>query len=101
MYYLYILYSASSDIYYVGISDSPFIRLQVHNTSKRKTFTSKHRPWTLKALFQIAEELGTARKTEYFVKKNKSRKLIEWLIDPLNIPNGELAHLVRVPDIRD
>ncbi|HSK12284.1 MAG TPA: GIY-YIG nuclease family protein [Phnomibacter sp.] len=101
MYFLYILYSASSDLYYIGISESPFIRLQVHNNHHRKTFTSKHRPWTMAALFECSEDLGTARKIENFLKKNKTRRLIEWLIDPLNTPDGALAQLVRVPHVRD
>jgi putative endonuclease len=101
MYYLYILYSSSSDIYYSGISDSPFIRLEVHNTSHRKTFTSKHRPWKMVALFECSSDLGTARKIENFIKGNKSRSLLEWLIDPKNIPSGVLAQLVRVPHMRD
>jgi putative endonuclease len=101
MYYLYILYSAKSDIYYVGISDSPFIRLEVHNTSKRKTFTSKHRPWEMVALFECGAALGRAREVENFIKRNKTRKLLEWLIDSQNTPTGDLAQLVRVPQVRD
>ena len=100
MYYLYILYSAKSDKYYSGISDSPFIRLEVHNTSERKTFTSKHRPWVMVALFACSEDLGGARKIEYFLKRNKSRSLLEWLLDSRNVPSGELAQLV-IPYERD
>ena len=38
---------------------------------------------------------------EKLIKKAKSRKLIENLIDPATVPYGELAQLVRVPHLRD
>jgi putative endonuclease len=53
------------------------------------------------ALFECSEDLGAVRKIENFIKKNKSRTLLEWLIDPHNIPTGQLAQLVRVPHVRD
>jgi len=47
MYYVYILYSKTSDLYYVGYSDNPEGRLIEHNTKPLNTFTSKHRPWII------------------------------------------------------
>ena len=36
-----------------------------------------------------------------FIKKQKSRRLIEQLVDTDFIPTGRLAQLVRVPQLRD
>ena len=101
MYYIYILYSASSDLYYIGYSNDPVRRLEEHNTRPYNTFTSKHRPWVLKAYFKCSQSEREAMKIERFIKKQKSRKLIERLCDPSFIPEGVLAQLVRVPDVRD
>ena len=100
MCYLYILYSSSAGKYYVGVSQDPFVRLHFHNNQDKTTFTSKYRPWELVALFKVPS-LSLARKIENFIKKQKSRRLIEYLIDPKNIPEGKLAQLVRVPHVRD
>ncbi|MGB4204000.1 MAG: GIY-YIG nuclease family protein, partial [Bacteroidales bacterium] len=86
--------------YYVGVTDDFYRRLQEHNTSERNTFTSKYRPWKIAAVFQCADSLSEARKIENFIKKQKSRKLIEKMIndEPLY---GILTKLVRVPYRRD
>src|SRR5690625_1695004 len=103
MFYLYILYSEISDKYYVGSSEDPWKRLVGHNTNPKTTYTSKHRPWKLKAVFEAGETRGEAVKIERIIKKQKSRKLIEKLIEPGFKPTGKLAQLVRVPrgTIRD
>ncbi|NOU45967.1 MAG: GIY-YIG nuclease family protein [Bacteroidales bacterium] len=100
MYYLYILYSESFDKYYVGVTDNPDRRLWEHNNLPRNTFTSRYRPWIFVALFECARTQGEARKIESFIKKQKSRKLIQKIVDqePLT---GILAQLVRVPFVRD
>ena len=64
MYYLYILYSKSSDKYYVGYSGNYQQRLIQHNNSIGNTYTSKHRPWELKAVFEIGESESQAVKIE-------------------------------------
>jgi putative endonuclease len=53
------------------------------------------------ALFECGAALGRAREVENFIKRNKTRKLLEWLIDSQNTPTGDLAQLVRVPQVRD
>ena len=98
MYYLYILYSKSSDRYYIGYSNDYKRRLEEHNYSPHVTFTSKHRPWKLAAAFHCGEDRRVAMAMERFVKAQKSRNLIEQICDPSFIPNGRLAQLVRVPD---
>jgi putative endonuclease len=101
MYYIYILYSENSNLYYVGYSDNPSRRLEEHNSTPYNTFTSKHRPWVLKASFECSNREVDAVRLERFIKKQKSRKLLEQLCDNSFNPSGFLAQLVRVPDIRD
>ena len=101
MYYIYIIYSESSDLYYVGYTNDPKRRLIEHNTNPRITFTSKHRPWIMKALFECGMSASKAVLIERFIKKQNSRKLIELLINPCFIPVGKLSQLVRVPSERD
>ena len=101
MFYIYILYSASADKFYIGYTNDPSRRLIEHNTKPFNTYTSKHRPWVLKGCFTCSENEKEVMKTERFIKKQKSRKLIEQLCNPDFIPSGSLAQLVRVPDIRD
>ena len=100
MFYIYVLYSLSSDLYYVGYTADYLRRLHQHNHSDRDTFTSKHRPWKLCAVFEVGNDEAQAMRIEKFIKKQKSRKLIEKMVagEPLN---GVLAQLVRVPDVRD
>ena len=100
MHYLYILYSEKSDKYYVGITERPNQRLVEHNTSKRISYTSKHRPWQMAALFECAESLVEAMKIESFIKNQKNRKLIEKMVEG-EMLTGILAQLVRVPFVRD
>jgi len=101
MYYIYILNSATSNKYYVGYSSDPQRRLIEHNTKPFNTYTSKHRPWVLKACFECGEIEQQAIEVERFIKKQKSRKLLEQLCDISFTPSGFLAQLVRVPDVRD
>ena len=100
MYYIYILFSVSSEISYIGYSENPWERLLQHNTKEEGTFSSKHKPWTLKAVFETPSK-AEAISIEKFIKKQKSKKLISKLIDQDFIPEGKLAQLVRVPHVRD
>jgi putative endonuclease len=101
MYYIYIIYSNSSDIYYVGHSDDPFRRLNEHNHSTFTTFTSKHRPWEAAAFFAVGYSKGEAMRIEKFIKRQKSRKLLERLVDAYAPLPGELSMLVRVLHIKE
>ena len=80
MFYIYILYSESADRYYIGHTDDPARRIEEHNTVIKNSYTFKYRPWILKASFKVSETRGEARKVEYYLKRMKSRKLIEKLI---------------------
>jgi putative endonuclease len=96
-----MIYSSTIDKYYVGQSEDPFRRLSEHNFGKFHKSTNSGRPWELKAVFEIEGGRGQALKIESFIKKQKSRTLIEKLIDPKFIPATSLAQLVRVPHVRD
>jgi putative endonuclease len=100
-FFVYILYSECADKYYVGSTDNWKNRVESHNHSDRNTFTSKHRPWKLMAVFIAGETRAAAMKHEAFIKKQKSRRLIEKLIDGNFVPSGKLTQLVRVPHLRD
>jgi putative endonuclease len=78
MFYIYIIYSAKLDRYYVGYTSDVVIRLEQHNTGK-SSFTSKASDWKLvyQEQFTSREE---AHRRELNIKKKKSRKYIEWLI---------------------
>lgn len=100
MYFIYILYSQKSDIYYVGYTADVELRVQQHNELAENSFTSKHRPWILKAIFSCGENRGLAMKVEKFIKRQKSKAFVEKLIEGVAL-TGVLAQLVRVPHVRD
>ncbi len=100
MYFIYFLYSEKSGIYYVGHSEDYLKRFEQHNYTDKDTFTKKHRPWKMAAVFECGNQRNEALKIERFIKRQKSRKLIERIIAG-EVMNGLLAQLVRVPDIRD
>src|SRR6187402_1734054 len=100
MFFIYILYSESSDLYYTGYSENPEKRLEDHNFNDHPTFTSKHRPLVMIALFEASESRSEVMKMEKFIKKQRNRNFIETLIKEDFIPNSSLAQLVRVPKLR-
>ncbi|MFH1119252.1 MAG: GIY-YIG nuclease family protein [Bacteroidota bacterium] len=100
MYYIYILHSESSGAYYTGYTDNLERRVWEHNHSPHNTFTSKHRPWRLKAAFSVSEDNGIAMQTEKFIKKQKSRTFIEKICES-EVFVLPMAQLVRVPKLRD
>jgi putative endonuclease len=97
VYYIYILQSTFTGLFYCGYSDDPWRRKDEHNTKPHNTYTSKYRPWILVAVFECGDHESQAVRIERFIKKQKSRKLIEKLINPSFLPTGYLAQLVRVP----
>lgn len=91
MFYIYIINSQSSNIFYVGSTEDPWKRLEEHNSDPKNTFTSKHRPWKLKTVFKAGKTRGQAQKIEHFIKKQKSRSLLEKLTQPDFKPTGKLV----------
>lgn len=100
-FFIYILFSQSTNKYYVGHSEDPIRRLSEHNCGIHQKSTTSGRPWEIKAIFEVQGDRGQALKVEGFIKKQKSRKLIERLLNPDFIPNGYLAQLVRVPYLQE
>jgi len=78
MYYVYILYSEKCKRYYVGYSENIQARLFRHNEGL-VTATRNCRPYMLKAFKSFDIELD-ARREELRLKKQKSKKYLEWLI---------------------
>jgi len=80
MFYTYILFSVSLNKYYIGHTGDDLVeRLRKHN-SDHKGFTGGIGDWEIKYFetFALKEE---AYKREREIKKWKSRKLIEKLIE--------------------
>jgi putative endonuclease len=100
-YYLYVLYSLDIDRYYIGYSSDPWNRLHQHLENTSDKYTGKAKDWKLVAVFRVSENESEAIRLERFIKKQKSRKLIEQLCTPDFVPSGDLAQLVRVPHVRD
>ena len=99
-FYIYFLKSKSGK-YYIGYSSNPWKRVSEHNTVPYNTFTSKHRPWDLVAVFFIGRSESEAIKIERLIKKQKTKAFIEKLIDPAFVPTGIFAIFFRVPHVRD
>ena len=99
MYYTYIIYCKTADIFYVGSTDEYQRRLIEHNNHEKNKFTSKFDFWELKLVLAFNSR-AEAMKMEKFIKKQKSKQFIEKLILGENL-TGNLAQLVRVPHVRD
>lgn len=80
MYFIYILYSERSDLYYIGYTGNWERRFEEHNNSKSSTFTCKHRPWIPKAVYFCGNDEASAIRIERFIKKSLTYGLIEHLI---------------------
>ena len=76
-------------------TNDPTRRLEEHNNVNKNSFTSKVRPWIMKACFERSESRGLARKVENYIKRMKSRKLIENLIRNQVEKPGSLTTFVR------
>ena len=87
-------------MYYVGYTSDYERRLKQHNESDKNTYTSKHRPWMIKTLFECGENEAEAIRLERFIKKQKSKKFLRKPVDAKDSKfTGALAQLVRVPNI--
>ena len=78
MYFVYILYSEKCNRYYIGYSENIEARLDRHNR-RIVTATKNCSPYTIKANKAFPTEIE-AKKEELRLKKLKSRKYLEWLI---------------------
>jgi putative endonuclease len=79
MYWVYILYSEKCDRFYIGYSGDVDARLVRHNAGT-VTATRNCRPYQIKATKIFTTEQD-AKKEELRLKKQKSRKYLEHLIE--------------------
>ncbi|WP_295231176.1 GIY-YIG nuclease family protein [Sediminibacterium sp.] len=78
-YTVYIIYSEKLNKYYTGSCEDFSIRFSQHNAGRNKS--TKHGiPWILKHLEKF-DNLKEARTREASIKRMKSRKYIEALIN--------------------
>ncbi|WP_295986747.1 GIY-YIG nuclease family protein [uncultured Algibacter sp.] len=77
-YYVYILYLASLNKYYVGSTEDVYSRLEKH-LQNQKGFTGKAKDWVLKYTETYSSK-SECIKREFQIKKWKSRKMIESLV---------------------
>jgi len=77
-YFVYIIYSAKLNKYYVGHTGNIATRLLQHNTGE-SAFTSKADDWIV-MYSEKFDSREAAHKRELEIKRKKSRKYIEWLI---------------------
>jgi len=91
MFYVYILYSKAADKFYVGQTSDVARRLLEHNTPiVNSKFTAKYIPWYLMLYFPINHDRRDTIKVEKFIKSQKSRKFIHYLISEKD--NYEFFH---------
>ena len=81
-YYFYIIYSGNLDTFYIGHTSDIYSRIQKHNCN-HKGFTGRSDDWRL-VYQEVFSSKSTAFARERQVKKWKSRKKIEALINPLD-----------------
>ena len=80
---VYIIYSVSRDRYYTGISANLDDRLKRHNEGRSKA-TKSGGPWILK-YYKVYETRQEAYQREQGIKRKKSRKYIEELIEAFEL----------------
>ena len=79
MFYTYIIYSKLTDKYYVGYTQDLKLRLERHNSGWSRS-TKSGVPWEL-VYNEKFETKSEAIKRENEIKREKSRKYIEELIN--------------------
>jgi putative endonuclease len=86
MHYVYIIYSASNDVYYKGYTTQPKVRIAQHNNNEGR-YTAGKGPWKLVFLQQFNNETD-ARKRERQLKR-QHRQYLEWCVEQnYNIANS-------------
>ncbi|MDX5428361.1 MAG: GIY-YIG nuclease family protein [Bacteroidota bacterium] len=94
--FIYILYSASEDSFYIGQSENPWRRLKEHRRHRNNTYTSKASDWIMKAIFAIVGSRKTACHIEQFIKRQKSRRFLLKIMEKDWVAKGELKVMKRV-----
>ena len=71
MYFTYILHNLEKDKFYIGQTGDLENRIIEHNSSTKKTFTSKYRPWNLYWSIELANRASAMGLEKYLKGKNK------------------------------
>jgi len=79
---VYILYSKNLDCYYIGHTQNLSIRLNQHNSQVSKS-TKKTNDWEI-VYQECYETRSAAVQRELEIKRKKSRKYIELLLNKLS-----------------
>jgi putative endonuclease len=69
-YFLYVLWSATGQRFYLGISEDPDHRLEQHNAPDADGWTRRYQPWTIVHIERY-ESFGDARRRELDLKAQK------------------------------
>ena len=89
--FLYIFYSKTADMYYVGETIDVELRLNMHNNHVfNNSFSKIANDWIVKLIFEQPEKSNILF-LEKFVKRMKSRKFIEKLIEEPQILTSILS----------
>ena len=84
IHFLYILYSASKEKYYIGETSDVDFRLNLHNSHAFKnSFTKISDDWVVALQFEC--DKSEALYLESFIKRMKSKKFIQKIIQNQNI----------------
>jgi len=78
-YSVYIIYSESTDLFYIGQTENLSVRLDMHcNENFKGSFTSKAKDWKLYYFLECSTR-EQALKIEQHIKKNRTRKYYQSL----------------------
>jgi len=90
MHYLYIIFSEKTDKFYIGETHNIESRIEKHKThSYENSFTKIAEDWELKLSFECKDR-NEALFLEKFIKRMKSKKFIQRIIDEPEILNDIL-----------
>ncbi|OGM30192.1 hypothetical protein A2630_03125 [Candidatus Woesebacteria bacterium RIFCSPHIGHO2_01_FULL_44_10] len=85
--YVYILQSEVNKRYYIGSTNNLRRRINDHNLGK-STYTKLTRPFKL-VFSQKYDNISEARRIEYKLKKFKSKKILEKIVEDQIIKIGD------------
>lgn len=87
LWFLYLLYSKSHDVYYVGVTNDVGARLRKHNEGKGAKFTRGRGPWRIEAVISFdtkSEAMREERQAKRCTKEQKP-KYFSMLLNKLKL----------------
>ncbi|MEK7448850.1 MAG: GIY-YIG nuclease family protein [Planctomycetota bacterium] len=94
-YYVYILKSVKNHSYYIGYAKNLGNRLKQHREGLVKA-TRYKRPYDL-VYYEVYQNGTEARQREYQIKKKKSRRYIDYLIENYRSNGGVAQPVEQLP----